>query len=135
MKLEISDIDNDGKTGGVEKVQSAKSEFMQIKDTTEMGEALDHQNRDEENSERMSSVDFISRINEYQHAPISAVEFVASHGVISKNARSITRFIKRNAVSLDGKGRQEFVDVVVGKKENDVRKAGISNMTGGNVQK
>lgn len=130
MKIAISDIDHDGKTGGIEKIQGVKSEFMHIKDTTEMGEALEHQNSDIENEERLSSVDFISRINEFQHAPISAVEFIASHGVISKHARLITRVIKRNAVSLGGKGREEFVDVVVGKKENDIRKSGIANMSG-----
>ena len=134
MRLSSYDLDGDGITGGTENVQRKNNDAITLKDTSELGEALEHQNKDTENDMRLSSVDFISRINEYQHAPITAVEFIASAGVISRNSRVITRIIKRNAVSLGGKGRTEFVDVVTGKKQNDIQKS-IQNMAGSNQQK
>ena len=130
MKLEAIDLDKDGNTDEIEGVKSHKDRgILNIKDNTELGEALEFQNKDVENDQRLSSVDFISRINNYQHAPLVAVDTIASMGVISGDARIVVKNIMRKAVSLDGKGRQEFVDVVVGKKEGD-RRLGISNLTG-----
>ena len=124
MRLANADVDNDGATNEVEDVRSHK-DFRQIdiKDTTELGEALDHQNRDIEDENKLSSVDFISRINEYQHAPLVAVDTIAAMGVISSQARIVVKNIMRKAVSLGGKGREEFVQVVTGKKENDIKKS------------
>lgn len=131
MVIVSSDIDKDGIAGGIERIESHKEEgVMQLKESSELGEALEQQNKDVENEQRLSSVDFISRLNNFQVSPISAVEYISSQGVISGDGRKITRIIKRNVVSIDGKGREEFVNVAVGKREMDARKAGFQNMTG-----
>ena len=129
IRLENADINKDGISGGVETVKSHQDQgVMHLKESTELGEVLEHQTRDIENDQRLSSVDFISNITNFQHAPISAVEFIASAGVISRRSRIITRIIKRNAVSLDAMGRKQNVEIAVGKREQDVRKAGIQNL-------
>ena len=135
MKIEAVDLDRDGNTHEIESVKSHKEgDTIGFKDVTELGEVLDHQTRDIENKERLSSVDFISNINNFQHAPISAVEFIASAGVISRESRIITRIIKRNAVSLGAMGRKQNVEVAVGKRENDIRKS-VGNLVGQGQQK
>lgn len=129
MKLEPIDLDKDGIIHETETVKTHQEQGVtQIKESTELGDVLDHQTKDIENTERLSSVDFISNINNFQHAPISAVEFIASAGVISRRSRLISRIIKRNAVSIDAMGRKQNVEVAVGKRENDVRKAGMKNV-------
>ena len=131
MKLQNVDIDGDGITDEVESVKSHRdSGVISIKDTTELGEALEHQNKDVENENRLSSVDFISRINSFQLGALVAVDTIASMHVISKDSRLVIKNLMRKAVSIDGKGRDEFVQVVTGKKENDIRKASASNLIG-----
>lgn len=123
MKLESPDLDGDGVMGGLETIKSNQDRgVMQIKENTELGEALDLQNRDIENSERLSSVDFISRINNFQHAPLVAVDTLCAMKVISRDARIVVRNIMRKSVSLDGKGRKEFVELVTGKKELEIKR-------------
>lgn len=129
VKLVASDIDGDGITGEVESVHTHSDKgVMQFKESTELGEVLDYQTRDVENQQRMSSIDFISNINSFQHAPIVAVEFLCSVGVISRKSRGVTRIFKRNAVSVDAMGRKQNVEVAVGKREQDIRKAGMHNL-------
>lgn len=136
MKLEKTDFDGDGNTDEAESIKTHKdSGVVNIKDNTELGEALEHQNKDTENEQRLSSVDFISRIGGMQLPSLVAVDTIASMGVISRDARIVVKNIMRKAVSLEGKGREEFVQVVVGKKESDIRKASIGNMTGGTPQR
>jgi hypothetical protein len=130
VALRIHDLDKDGISGEIEDVSSEKPNIVPIIERSELGEALEQQNRDILNEERLSSVDFISRINEFQHAPISAIECISAMKVISIDGRLITRIVKRNSCSIQGLGRKEFVDVVVGKAEKDIRKSGLSSLAG-----
>lgn len=130
MRLKAVDVDKDGKTGSIESVSSHKDEgIMSIKETSELGEALSLQNQDTENDQRLSSVDFVSRIHSFQHAPLVAVDTIASMGVISSESRMVVKNIMRKAVSLEGKGRQEFVDVVTGKTERDIARKSVGNLS------
>lgn len=119
MRMEAPDLDGDGASGGVERIQRDASGILQMRDTTELGQALEHQNKDEMNQQRLSSVDFVARINEYQLAPLAAVDAIVSMGVLSEKSRMIVRSLMRKTVSIQGKGRAEFVDVVTGKKQNE----------------
>lgn len=133
MRLVSKDIDGDGVTGGTENVQSHKDQgIARIKESSELGEALELQNLDIENEHRLSSVDFISRINNFHLAPLVAVDTISSMGVISRNARIVVKNIMRKAVSLEGKGRAEFVELATGKREADLKKASVQNMAGSN---
>lgn len=130
MKISVIDLDGDGVTDEHESVPTHRSQgITHLKDVTELGEVMEHQNKDLENEQGMSSVDFISRLNSFSIAPISAVEFISAHGVISKHASRITRIYKRNVVSDEGKGRKEFVEVVGAKKDSDA-KGSMANMVG-----
>ena len=130
MVLVPKDIDRDGVVNEAESVTSHQSKGMiDLKDTTELGETLGHLNKDTENERRLSSVDFVSRLNGLQIPAISCVEFITAHGVISRDAKEITRIIKRNVISLEGKGRDDIVNIAVGKTERDIRKAGIHNLS------
>jgi hypothetical protein len=130
MVLVPRDIDRDGRVNEAESVKSYKDKGMiDLKDSTELGETLGHLNKDIENNRRLSSVDFISRLNGLQIPAISCVEFITAHGVISRDAKEITRIIKRNVISLEGKGRDDIVNIAVGKTERDIRKAGIHNLS------
>lgn len=135
VKLQAIDLDGDGITGSIENVKQVKSsnDWVSVKETTELGEALSHQNKDEENTKGMNSVDFISRINSIQHASMSAVTYIARAHVISMESRDLIVDLMRKAVSLDGKGRQEFVAVVTGHNQNQIDKArsAVSNVIGG----
>lgn len=122
MKIESADIDGDGIINEVESVKSHDKGFMQIKDSTELGEALEHQNMDVDNKRGMNSVDFISRLAPYEIAPMSAVTYISRAGVISGTAKDLVIDIMRKKVSEKGKGRDEFVNVVVGKKEQEIKK-------------
>ncbi len=136
MELNPHDVDNDGITGGVESVSSHKDKgVMNIQEKGELAEALELQNRDVMTDDNLSSVDFASRLNNFQVAPIVAVDVVASMNVISERSRMIVRHIMRKLVSLDGKGRSEFVDVVVGKQERDTARKSLGNLTPEGQQK
>lgn len=136
LKLTPTDVDMDGEVGGIEKVKShADSSIMHIKESTELGEALQFQNKDVENADRFSDVDFISRIDPFQLAPLVVVETLATMGVISRDSRKIVRHVMRKSVSLKGKGRQEYVDVVVGKMARDASRGGVQQLAAGDVKK
>lgn len=130
MQLAQPDVDGDGNAGGIEKIESHRDMgVVNFQDKSELGEALEHQNKDTENERGMSSVDFISRINEIQHGSMSAVTYLARAHVISQTARDLVTDLMRKSVSLQGKGREEFVQVVVG---NTVKKQqqGMQNLGG-----
>lgn len=130
MRIIPHDADGDGVRGEVEDIHSHGDKgIVQLKDMSELGEVLEHQVKDVVNEERLSSVDFISNLNSMQVAPICAVEFIASSGVISGKSRGITRIIKRNVISIDAMGRKQNVEIAIGKREQDVRRAGVQNLT------
>jgi len=136
VKLIPFDIDGDGVAGEVESISTHKEQgVIDIRERSELGEALEYQNKDITDSSKLSSVDFVSRISPFQLSALVAVDTIASMGVISKDAKTVVRNLMRKSVSIDGKGRQEFVDVVVGKKEFEIRK-GMGNLAGsGQIQK
>lgn len=130
MKLKPVDADGDGITGEVEDVPSHGSGIMQVQDTTELGQALDHQNKDHIDKTGFSSSDYNARINSFQFSPLVAVDMIATMKVISNRSRDVVRHIMRKSVSVEGKGREEFVDVVVGKMKADQAKASAANLMG-----
>ena len=122
MKLEVSDIDRDGIIGEVESVRQKNAGFVQIKDETELGQVLDHSNKDSEDTR-----DALSNINSFQHAGLVALSFISGR-VISKHSGDLVKEIMRKAVSIDAMGRKQSVDMVVGNKQNEIKKT--QNMLG-----
>lgn len=121
MKLESVDIDGDGNIDEAESVPSSKGGFMQIKDSTEMGEVMEAMNKDSEDTR-----DALSNINSYQHPGLVAVSFISQNGVISRRSSHIVTEIMRKAVSVDAMGRKQSVDAITGKKQNDISRANVA---------
>ncbi len=130
MRLKAVDIDGDGKAGGIEGIPKHQSGIMSVKDTSELGEALEHQNKDILDATGFSSSDYNARINSFQFSPLVAVDMIATMKVISNRSRDVVRHIMRKSVSVDGQGRKEFVDVVTGKTANDINKNKVGNLVG-----
>lgn len=121
-ELVAADLDKDGVTGGTEKIQqSFDSGTLPIKESTELGEALHEFNRDDVNSERLSSIDFMARIDNFEMPSMVGFDSLIGLKTIPIECGVILRTKMRKSVSLKGLGRGEFVDIVVGKKEQDIR--------------
>lgn len=136
VKTEIKpmDLDGDGETGGVE-VLHQQSNVIPVKETSELGDAIVEFNKDDLSSDRLSSIDFRSRINHFEIAPMIALDSLIGMGFIPTKAGILNRVKMRKSVSLGGAGRKEFVDIVVGKTQRDSQMKSGQNLIGMGEQK
>lgn len=120
------DLDKDGIVGETEQIQKKIDEgTVPIKESSELGDALTEFNRDDVTKERLSSIDFKSRIDPLELPPMIVLDVLIAMGVLTTKCGMLNRVKMRKSVSLKGIGRQEFVDVVTGKKEMDIKAAGL----------
>jgi len=120
-ELVSADLDKDGKTGGTEKIkQTFDKSILPVKESTELGDAIKEQNKDII-SDRLSSMDFGSRIDKLEMPPMIALDSLIGMGVIPVECGKLNRVKMRKSVSIQGQGRREFVDLVTGKKEQDMK--------------
>lgn len=121
MRVEPLDLDGDGITGEVESVTMRHDDGLtNITQSTELGETLRELNKDEiEQHTGMSGIDMKSRLHYIEVSSILAMDALVALKVLPRRCLSFTRQKKRLAVSLDGKGRGEMVDVVGRKHETD----------------
>lgn len=133
MELHPVDVDKDNITGGTEKVHRASSNpVMPVTESTELKDALEKFNLDEVKG-RLSSMDFLSRIDKYESTPMIALDSLIGMQIIPQDCGILNRVKMRKSVSINGEGRKEFVDIVVGKKDQDMQKglaAGFKNFVG-----
>lgn len=121
-ELVSADLDKDGTTGGIEKVhQSFDQGVTPVKESTELGDALSKFSEDVVDKERFSSIDFMARIDPFTMPSLVGFSSLIGLKVVPVESGTIIRNMLRKSVSLQGKGRAEFVDVVTGKKEQDIR--------------
>lgn len=127
--LEAADLDGDGVTGGIESItQRFDKGITPILQPTELGDSLKELNKDDiEVTTRMSGIDMRARLHPIEIASILALDALVSLGVCPTKCLAFTRQKKRLSVSLAGKGREEIVNIVAGKREQDA-KAGFSGM-------
>jgi len=100
----------------------------EIKEGTELGDSLRELNNDTiEHSTRMSGIDMRSRLFNSEISSLLAVDTLVAFRLLPISALGFSRQKKRLAVSRDGKGRTEIVDIVGGKRDQDARvgKSGI----------
>ena len=133
-KIEIvpTDLDGDGKVRGVERLGNTNS-MIPVKETSEMGDALTEFNKDDVSMDRLSSIDFRTRINPFELPSMIALDSLIGMGVIPIRAGILNRVKMRKSVSLNGEGRKEFVNLVVGKQDKDMKIGGkqmAGNMMG-----
>jgi len=132
IELEAADLDQDGITGGVEKVKQTFDPGIQtIVQPTELGDTLKELNKDDlEEVSRMSGIDMRARLKEFEVSSVLALDALVSLGVLPTECLAFTRQKKRLSVSIEGKGRQEIVELVAGKRDLDA-KAGMGFMDKG----
>lgn len=129
IKMINPDIDGDGIRGGEEKVEkNFNKNVVPIKEGSELGDAIKEQNKDIV-ADRLSSMDFGSRIDKLEMSPMVALDSLIGLGVIPVDCGKLNRVKMRKSVSIGGEGRREFVDLVTGKKEQDM-KAGFGSKLG-----
>lgn len=126
VKLQVmaADLDGDGVTGGIEKVQQqiVDAGIQPIQQPTELGDTLKELNKDEiEPNTRMSGIDLRSRLHTFEISSVLALDALVSLGILPTKCLAFTRQKKRLSVSLDGKGRDDVVNIVAGKREQDAK--------------
>ena len=95
----------------------------EVKDSSELGDALNSLNNDDiEKTSRMSGIDMRSRLHYVELSSILAIDSLVSFRFLPMSCLAFTRQKKRLAVSLNGKGRDEIVSIVHGKREGDMGK-------------
>lgn len=81
---------------------------------SEFSEAIKHLNEDELDKNNFSSIDTRTRLHETEISSIIAVDTLVALGFLPAKSTMITRSKKRLAVSRDGLGRKESVQLVSG---------------------
>lgn len=93
---------------------------------TELGETLRELNNDKiDPKSNMSEIDMRSRLHGTEIAGILAIDTLVALKFLPTDALSFTRQKKRLAVSLNGEGRKEVVDIAGGKQDRDMQRSGM----------
>jgi len=95
--------------------------IQDISQPTELGESLKELNNDDLATNRVSNIDMRSRLHPIEVPSILAVDTLVAFKLLPISCLGFTRQKKRLSVSIEGKGRQEIVDIVAGKREQDVK--------------
>lgn len=143
VSLVPPDLDGDGVTGGTELVQRPNYASMmgvqQINQPAETREAMREMNSDIiEPDTRMSTIDMKTRLSPMEMTHVLAFDTLVALKVIPTKALMLTRQKKRLNVSLNGKGREEAVDIALGEKRSiDEKKGGgwLKSFMGGGDSK
>ena len=91
---------------------------INIQEKTELGEVMQSLDSDTlDTGTGMSSIDFNTRLGATEISSIMIIDELTRLGILPQNL-GISRQKKRLAVSLDGKGRGEKVQIVQGQREH-----------------
>jgi len=115
------DLDGDGIVGGTEQVRHHMDSGTQdIVQPTEVGEAIKELNKDNiDPGSRLSDIDQRTRIHYVEEGGLTSVQSLVAFRFLPITILSFTRSKMRLAVSRDGLGRREIVQLFQGKKEQD----------------
>lgn len=132
-KIVPTDLDGDGQTGGVEQINQKFSDSVtNITQGTELEGSLKELNADMINPEtRMSQIDMRTRLASFEISAVLAVDSLVALGVLPQKCLPLSTQKKRLNVSEGGKGREEMVQLVAGKREQDAKMGGMGGMMGG----
>lgn len=101
-----------------------------INQPTELGDTLKELNKDTietETNNRMSGIDMRARLHPLEISSVLALDALVALGILPTSCLAFSRQKKRLSVSLDGKGRDDIVNIVSGKRELDA-KMGMGGM-------
>ena len=94
-------------------------------EVTELQGSLQELNNDDIDTEnRTSGIDLRTRLHNTEISSITVLDTLVQFNFLPISIVPFTLQKKRLAVSLRGKGRSEIVDIVRGKREEDVSKGG-----------
>lgn len=110
-------------------VYSPRNDVTNITQPTELGESLRELNKDDIDAQdtRMSGIDLRARLHPAEVSSVLALDALVSLKVLSTDCLAFTRQKKRLSVSIEGKGRDDIVAVVAGKREQDAKIAGVKD--------
>ncbi|MCK5027913.1 MAG: hypothetical protein KAS07_05835 [Candidatus Pacebacteria bacterium] len=139
-QLDKPDLDGDGKSGGVEKVTQNSNNFIQpISQPTELGETLGELNKDMiEQDTRMTGIDLRANLHPVEVEGMTVLDSLVGLKFLPASVLPFTRQKKRLSVSVKGSGRQDIVNIAVGKREHDKETTGEKSIKwglGNGVQK
>lgn len=91
---------------------------IQIKERSELGEVMDSLESDKfDPNTKSSSIDFNARLDHVEISCITIMDELTRLGIFPSDT-GLTRQKKRLSVSLQGKGREEKVQIVQGERQN-----------------
>ncbi len=132
FKINTSTDPSTPSTPNTQQVSTIDKGITNITQPTELGEAMQALDNDTLDTDtRMSRIDFNTRLHEVEIGYVLAVDTLVMMKVCPTDCLSLTRQKKRLMVSLEGKGRIEKVDLVVGKREQDSKSGFIGSIQNG----
>ena len=109
-----------------------ESGVQNISHPSEVGEVIKELNTDKiEQDTNMSGIDMKARLHQIEIVNILALDALVQFKFCPPSALGFTRQKKRLSVSLDGKGREEIVHIVVGDREHQEGKGFMSRTMSG----
>lgn len=94
--------------------------IVQPSPDSELAKQINEDEYDEKT--KMSGIDLRSRLHYNEISGILALDTLVSFGYIEETNLNFTRKKKRLNVSLNGKGRQEHVEISTGRKEVEAKR-------------
>jgi len=122
VQIKPPDLDGDGEIGGIEHIQQkfGDSGTQNIVQATELGESLRELNQDEVDiGTRMSGIDMRANLHPIEVSSILGLDTLVAMKFLPVSCMPFTRSKKRLSVSKLGRGREQIVEMVGGKKERD----------------
>lgn len=124
VQLQAPDLDKDGVTGGIERVSQDRG-IQPIVQPTELGDTLKNLNDDIlDPTTRMSNIDMRTRLGWSEIPSLLCIDSLVSFKFLPTGCLMLTRQKKRLNVSLQGKGRDDIVNIVAGKRDQEAQAAG-----------
>lgn len=132
--MQAEDLDKDGKVGGIENL-SRNMDIIRPQQKSETAESIENINKDVIDASRLSTMDFLSRINPHEYEAMTKIDVLIAYQFLPISASWINRTRMRKSISLKGLGREEIVKIVQGMEEKQVKKSGfIDRMLGKNKE-
>jgi hypothetical protein len=121
IEIVPSDLDGDGVVGGIERIQQSREQGVQnVVQPTELGDTLKELNKDNITMEAgMTDIDFRADIHPFEMASVNAFDMLIAINVLGQKLLPVPRKAKRNSVSKNGRGRDDIVNIVAGKREHE----------------
>ena len=119
---------------GLEKAVDDLSDEHQVQELSELGEVMNSLDNDKIGKDKLSNVDFNTRLNDMEISSIMIIDELANIGLFPADDTGITRRKKRLSVSKDGLGREEKVRIVQGQRDQQSGQ-GFMGKLGGLFQK